>query len=137
MPSKRPINVKNLLNGSNLPLGAAGAVFVVIVMLLILFSTYFTIDQGERGVILHNGAIVGEAEPGLHFKLPIITSIEKISVQIQKEAFEKNAEGDTRMQAYSRDQQPATIAVSVNYHVTDASAVYAQYGSPKNTESRI
>ena len=61
--------------------------------------------------------------------MPIITSIEKISVQIQKEAFEKTADGDTRLQAYSRDQQPATIAMAVNYHVTDASAVYAQYGS--------
>jgi regulator of protease activity HflC (stomatin/prohibitin superfamily) len=113
----------------------AGA--VVIAALFIAFSTYFTIDQGERGVILHNGAIVGEAEPGLHFKMPIITSIEKISVQIQKESFEKTAEGDARMQAYSRDQQPATIAVSVNYHVTDASAVYAQYGSLTSMESRI
>ena len=85
LPSKRPqINVGNLLNGNNLPLGAVGAGLVVIVLLLILYSTYFTIDQGERGVILHNGAIAGEAEPGLHFKMPIITTIEKISVQIQK-----------------------------------------------------
>ena len=115
----------------------AGVGLVAAVLLLILFSTYFTIDQGERGVILHNGAIVGEAEPGLHFKMPVITSIAKISVQIQKEAFEKNAEGDTRMQAYSRDQQPATIAMSVNYHVTDASEVYAQYGSLEGMEARV
>jgi regulator of protease activity HflC (stomatin/prohibitin superfamily) len=141
LPGKRPqINVNSLprqLDINNLPKGAAGIGLAVIVLLLILYSTYFTIDQGERGVILHNGAIVGEAEPGLHFKLPIITSIAKISVQIQKEAFEKSAEGDTRMQAYSRDQQPATIAMSVNYHVTDASAVYAQYGSLQSMESRI
>lgn len=110
---------------------------VIIAFLLVAISTYFTIDQGERGVILHNGAIVGEAEPGLHFKMPIITSIEKISVQIQKESFEKTAEGDARMQAYSRDQQPATIALSVNYHVTDASAVYAQYGSLMSMASRV
>jgi regulator of protease activity HflC (stomatin/prohibitin superfamily) len=114
---------------------AAGAAFILFVM--ILFSTYFTIDQGERGVILHYGAIAGEAEPGLHFKLPFITSIEKISVQIQKESFARTAEGDARMQAYSRDQQPATIAMSVNYHVTDASAVYAQYGSLAGMEARV
>jgi len=121
----------------NIPKGALGAGLVVIVIMLILFSTYFTIDQGERGVILHNGAIVGEAEPGLHFKMPIITSIAKISVQIQKESFSRDAQGDTRMQAYSRDQQPATIAMSVNYHVTDASQVYAQYGSLEGMEARV
>jgi regulator of protease activity HflC (stomatin/prohibitin superfamily) len=132
-----PSNKLPQFGTNNLPIGVVGVGVVVIVLLLIAFSTYFTIDQGERGVILHNGAIVGEAEPGLHFKMPIITSIAKISVQIQKEAFEKTAEGDTRMQAYSRDQQPATIAMSVNYHVTDASAVYAQYGSLESMESRI
>jgi regulator of protease activity HflC (stomatin/prohibitin superfamily) len=120
-----------------LPAGVVGIGVAVVVLLLIVFSTYFTIDQGERGVILHNGAIAGEAEPGLHFKMPIITSIEKISVQIQKESFARTAEGDARMQAYSRDQQPATIALSVNYHVTDASAVYAQYGSLAGMESRV
>jgi regulator of protease activity HflC (stomatin/prohibitin superfamily) len=117
--------------------GAFSAGVVVLVLLMIVFSSYFTIDQGERGVILHYGAVVGEAEPGLHFKLPIITTIEKISVQIQKESFEKNADGDFRMQAYSRDQQPATIALSVNFHVTDVSAVYSQYGSLMSMESRI
>ena len=119
-----------------LPSGLFAGV-AIIALVMIALSTYFTIDQGERGVILHNGAVVGEAEPGLHFKMPIITSIEKISVQIQKESFAKTTEGDARMQAYSRDQQPATIALSVNYHVTDASAVYAQYGSLTNMESRI
>jgi regulator of protease activity HflC (stomatin/prohibitin superfamily) len=117
--------------------GALSAGLLVAVGLMIVFSTYFTIDQGERGVILHWGAIVGEAEPGLHFKLPIVTSIAKISVQIQKEPFEKTDQGDFRMQAYSRDQQPATIALSVNYHVTDVSAVYSQYGSLETMASRI
>jgi regulator of protease activity HflC (stomatin/prohibitin superfamily) len=116
-----------------LVIGGAAAV----ALLLILMSTYFTIDEGERGVVLHMGAIAGEAEPGLHFKMPIITTIQKISVQVQKEAFEKTAEGDSRLQAYSRDQQPATIAMAVNYHVTDASAVYAQYGSLSNMKSRV
>jgi regulator of protease activity HflC (stomatin/prohibitin superfamily) len=110
---------------------------IAILLLVVLFSTYFTIDQGERGVILHWGAVVGEAEPGLHFKLPVITTVEKISVQIQKEGFEKTGDSDTRLQAYSRDQQPATIAMAVNYHVTDASAVYSQFGSLPNMKSRI
>ena len=75
-----PPNKLPQFSANNLPTGAVGVGVAVIVVLLIVFSTYFTIDQGERGVILHNGAIVGEAEPGLHFKMPIITSIEKISV---------------------------------------------------------
>ena len=118
---------------SNVMMGGVAAVAA----LVILASTYFTIDEGERGVVLHWGAVVGEAGPGLHFKMPIITTIEKISVQVQKEAFDKVGDIDTRLQAYSRDQQPATIAMAVNYHVTDASAVYSQYGSLINMKSRV
>lgn len=135
-PSKIPsFNFGGGMKGLPSHILAGGA--AAIAALVILLSTYFTIDQGERGVVLHWGAVVGEAEPGLHFKLPVITTVEKISVQIQKEGFEKTAEGDTRLQAYSRDQQPATIAMAVNYHVTDASAVYAQFGSLANMKSRI
>ena len=129
-----PINFGGMKGLSpNFLTGAA----VVLVAVILVLSTYFTIDQGERGVILHYGAVAGEAEPGLHFKMPFVTTIEKISVQIQKEGFEKTADGDTRLQAYSRDQQPATIALAVNYHVTDASAVYAEFGSLDNMKSRI
>lgn len=117
--------------------GIAAAIVGVIVFLVLTFSTYFTIDQGERGVILHNGAIVGEAEPGLHFKMPFITSIQKISVQIQRIGFDKTDSRDARMQAYSRDQQPATVALSVNYHITDAPLVYSQFGGLNGMESRI
>ena len=134
-PSKMPPFNFNGIKGlpSNVLMGGV----VAIAALVVLASTYFTIDEGERGVVLHWGAVVGEAGPGLHFKMPIITTIEKISVQVQKEAFDKVGDTDTRLQAYSRDQQPATIAMAVNYHVTDASAVYSQYGSLTNMKSRV
>ncbi len=134
-PSKiPPINFNGM---KGLPPNVVTGGVAAVVLLVLLASSYFTIDQGERGVILHWGAVVGEAEPGLHFKMPVITTIQKISVQIQKDAFEKTAQADTRLQAYSRDQQPATIAMAVNYHVTDASAVYSQYGSLDNMKARV
>ena len=131
-PSKLP-----RINGVNLPPTIFRIAAAAVVLIAIGLSSYFTIDQGERGVILRYGAIVGEAGPGLHFKLPFITTVHKISVQIQKDAFEKTPAGDTSLQAYSRDQQPATIAMAVNYHVTDASEVYAQFGSLENMKQRI
>src|SRR4051812_31187872 len=138
-PGRTPPNFNfNSFPGlKGLPPGLAIGCVAAVALLLILMSAYFPIDEGERGVVLHMGAIAGEADPGLHFKMPIITTIQKISVQIQKESFIKTAEADARMQAYSRDQQPATIALSVNYHVTDASAVYAQYGSLAGMQARV
>ena len=124
-------------NFNQLPKRAIVAGAAVVAVLVLLFSTAYTIDEGERGVILRLGRVVGEAGPGLHFKIPFINSVEKISVQIQKESFEKTDVADTRLQTYSRDQQPATIAMAINYHVTDASAVYAQFGSLENMKQRV
>lgn len=106
-------------------LGGVAAIAVVTV----LFGSWYTIDQGERGVITCNGAICGEAEPGLHFKTPIVQGVISFSIKSQNIEWQKSAEGDSRFQAYSQDQQPATIALSVNYHINNATALYAKYGS--------
>jgi regulator of protease activity HflC (stomatin/prohibitin superfamily) len=61
-------------------------------------------------VHLRNGAVVGSAEPGLGFKLPLFDDIKRISVQNLTREYEK-------VPAYSKDQQTAEIKVSVSYHV--------------------
>ena len=106
--------------------------FAALVALSILFGSWFTIDQGERGVILRYGAVSGTAEPGLGFKLPLIDSIVRVSVQSKAVVYEK-------MEAYSRDQQPADIRLSVNYRIpTDrVQDVYANYGGEDGLLSRL
>ncbi|WLS01977.1 SPFH domain-containing protein [Shinella sumterensis] len=103
-----------------------------LVALSILFGSWFTVDQGERGVILRYGAISGTAEPGLGFKLPFIDSIVRVSVQSKAVVYEK-------MEAYSRDQQPAEIRLSVNYRIPAdrVQEVYATYGGEDGLLSRL
>jgi regulator of protease activity HflC (stomatin/prohibitin superfamily) len=101
-----------------------------LVALIFIFSSYYTIDQGERGVILRTGAIVSLAEPGLHFKLPLVDTVRHISVQQQTQRY-------PRVQTYSRDQQPADLVVSVTYHVSSPELVYSQYGNVSNMLVRL
>ena len=104
--------------------------FAMLVFIAIATSSWYTVDQGERGVILRNGAVIGEAEPGLGFKLPIFDSVEHITIQSQNTRY-----GDVK--TYSRDQQPATLRVSLNFHVTDARTVYTDYKSIQNMIDRL
>lgn len=108
-----------------------GAV-VVLAGLSVVFGTWYTIDQGTRGVILRNGAIIGVAQPGLGFKLPLIDSVQKISVQTHVETFE-------RMHTYSKDQQPAELKISVNYRVAadKVAELYSQFGSVEGALARV
>jgi regulator of protease activity HflC (stomatin/prohibitin superfamily) len=110
---------------------ALGGIFV----LSTLFGSFYTIDQGERGVLLRNGAIVGTAQPGLGFKTPFIDSVVKIPVNQQVTHW--NA--DYKLQAYSQDQQPADMIVSVLWHVPadKVAEVYAEYGSLDNLVGRL
>jgi len=98
----------------------------------VLFGSWYTIDQGERGVLLRNGALTGVAEPGLGFKLPIVDSVYEISVQSHAQLYEG-------METYSKDQQPATLKISVNYRipVDKVAEVYSQYGSIENMVARL
>ncbi|HTQ14571.1 MAG TPA: prohibitin family protein [Rhizomicrobium sp.] len=98
--------------------------FVIVAMLAIyaVFSTSYTVDQGERAVLLRFGQAVGVEGPGLHFKLPFVESVVKMSVREQKEDF--------KTEAYSQDQQPANVQVSVNYRLPEGNVmdVYTRYG---------
>ncbi len=113
-------------------LGLFGLAIIGILGLSVVFGSWYTIDQGERGVILRNGAIIGTAEPGLGFKIPLVDDVERISTQSQSALYENVA-------AYSRDQQTASMTVSINYHVPPdrVDDVYSNYGSIENMLARL
>ena len=79
--------------------------------LTMIFGSWYTIDQTQRGVLLRNGAFVETVQPGLHFKMPWIESVYKIDTQTHTHTWKD-------MEAYSSDQQPARLRVSVTLHVS-------------------
>jgi regulator of protease activity HflC (stomatin/prohibitin superfamily) len=102
---------------------------IVLLLITILYGSWYTVDQGERGVVLRNGKIVSTAAPGLGFKVPIIDTVVKISTQTHTTSYQA-------LQAYSRDQQPATIRASVTFNVP-ADRVEEVYENFKSIESMI
>jgi regulator of protease activity HflC (stomatin/prohibitin superfamily) len=113
-------------------LGIGGAVVVGLIALTVIGGSFYTVDQGERGVILRNGAVVGTAEPGLGFKLPIVDSVREINVQTQARVYEK-------VMVYSRDQQNANLQVSVNYRLASdkVEQIYSEFGSRDGIVTRL
>mgnify|MGYP003488878720 FL=1 len=108
-----------------------GAVIAVLLFVAVLGS-FYTVNQTERGVVLRNGALVEIADPGLHFKIPFIESVKLISLQ-------SNATAYNGLQAYSKDQQPATLQVSVSWHVEagEVARVYSPYQELDRLVSRL
>lgn len=113
-------------------IGIAGAVGAGLFALTILGGSWYTVDQGERGVILRNGAIIGTAEPGLSFKLPIVERVVDIDIRTQAQIYEN-------VMAYSRDQQTAGLTISVNYRIPadQVVSVYENYGGVEQLRARV
>ena len=90
-------------------------------------GSMYTVDQGERGVVLHYGEVSKVADPGLHFKWPYVDRVVRVPTRTttgtMKDIF-----------AYSSDQQPAQIALSVTFAVTDDGVedLYTQFGKIDN-----
>jgi regulator of protease activity HflC (stomatin/prohibitin superfamily) len=103
--------------------GIIGVVVALIVILIIAGGSWYTVDQTERGVLLRNGAVIGTAQPGLGFKMPLFDSVEKVSVKTSTYTWDK-------MNSYSFDQQPADLKVSVTLRASPEKVadLYAKFG---------
>jgi membrane protease subunit HflK len=71
--------------------GGLGKILLVILAVIafqILYSSFYTIEPGQRGVLLRFGQYSKIAPPGLNFKLPLIDDLVKVDVEtVRKEEF--------------------------------------------------
>jgi len=67
-----------------IPMRAIRAVALAVVILILLWGSFFQVPPDEMGVILRFGKFVRTAEPGLHLKLPLgIERLSRVPVQRQ------------------------------------------------------
>ena len=58
--------------------------FIIIALVLVLglgYLSYYTVDANEKAVILRVGKYHDTVGPGLHFRVPLIDSVEKVRVE--------------------------------------------------------
>lgn len=112
----------NFSSSSRSPLALGSIAVVAVIGVGLLLGSFYTVDEKERAGVLRNGAFMEVADPGLHWKIPFIDSAKAISIQ-------NNATKWDGLQAYSRDQQAATLSVSVSWHVPagEVADVYKGY----------
>lgn len=106
---------------------------VGVVVLFIIFTSFFTVDTEEAGVILRFGKYSRTVDPGLRFKLPLVESVYKIPVrrQLKEEFGFRTVEGGVRTQyAKSKyleeslmltgDLNAAQVEWIIQYRIRDA-----------------
>jgi regulator of protease activity HflC (stomatin/prohibitin superfamily) len=107
--------------------------FVIVVVILIVFSALnpiVLIGAGERGVVMNFGAVQDTVmSEGIHFRIPIVQSVEKINIQTQKM--------EVGAMAYSKDIQTVESQLALNYHLKSdlANKLWQEVGG--DYESRL
>jgi len=105
---------------------------IAIVCLAIMSNFFAIVNAGERGVMMQFGKvqeqILGE---GLHVIVPIVHTVQKLSVRVQKQ--------EISAEASSKDLQDVFTDVALNWHIIpeEANAIFQQIGDEKAVVDRI
>ena len=95
--------------------GVTGLIIIVIVAGILGMASFTQIEYGHVGLYKTFGKLNSEVlSPGIHFKIPFVQSVIQVNTQVTK------AETDTT--ASSKDLQPVSTHVAVNYSVNKESA---------------
>lgn len=107
--------------------GIALGVAVLALVVFVIFNPMVVINAGNRGVVLHWGAVedkvLGE---GIHWVTPISNDVREIEVRTQKEEVEVGAA--------SKDLQTVSAKVALNFHLDEQNVnkLYQKVGQNYN-----
>lgn len=91
--------------------GIVASFIAAIVLLVLIFGSWVTIDAGNRGVVLRMGAVTGEIMgEGFNSKAPFVTEVVEMEVRLQKEQVET--------EGASKDLQTVKAEIAANIRVS-------------------
>jgi regulator of protease activity HflC (stomatin/prohibitin superfamily) len=107
------------------------SIITAVIAVIIFLSSVYTVNEGHIGIVKRFSEAKEQVNPGLHFKVPFIDSVEEIEVRTRK--------NEEKMASSTKEQMPVTIVVSVNWTVdkTAALELFRQYGGLTQFENRI
>jgi len=94
-----------------LPTKLVAGSIVVAVALILSFMTFFTVNQNQATVVTRFGQLEYVADPGLHFKVPFVNSIQPFRTDIQE------IHPDKGVNTYTVDNQEVDVIFTVFYRI--------------------
>ncbi len=104
---------------------------VLFVLFILISGSFYTVEEGHIGIVKRFSEAKKQVSPGLHFKIPMIDTVEEIEVRTRK--------NEEQMASATSEQMPVTVAVSVNWTVSKEAGLdlFRKYGGLVQFEQRI
>lgn len=93
-------------------------------ILIIVLNPFAIVNAGERGILMRFGEVQKDIlEEGIHFILPLVNTVQKITVRIQKE--------EIRTEASTKDLQEVFNEIALNWHLNPhkVNLIFQQIGT--------
>ncbi|BAU65565.1 hypothetical protein STA3757_29530 [Stanieria sp. NIES-3757] len=110
----------------------ASRIFLVLTLTFFLANCLVIVHAGERGVLMTFGKIQERVlDEGIHIIIPIVDTVEKLSVRVQKQ--------EISAEASSKDLQDVFTDVALNWHINpeESNLIFQQIGNKKSIVDRI
>ncbi|MDD3414473.1 MAG: FtsH protease activity modulator HflK [Lachnospiraceae bacterium] len=108
-------------------------VVIALLVIIIINSSWYSIKEEEQAVVCTFGQARAVTEPGLHFKIPLIQSVQKVNTTIQgmpigyvTETSDEEATGDEEAMMITGDYNFIRVDFYAEYRISDpVKALYA------------
>jgi regulator of protease activity HflC (stomatin/prohibitin superfamily) len=105
---------------------------LIFLLLSIIFTPFTIIGAGQRGVLMLFGKVQPRVlEEGIHFVIPIVNTVQKLSVRVQNQ--------EIAAEASSKDLQDVFTDVALNWHIIPekANTIFQRIGDERAIVERI
>lgn len=108
--------------------GGLGLIAIVLIVAVgyLAFSSFYTLDEQERGVLLRMGKFESIEKPGLHFKIPLIDSVIKVNATKVREA-------EIKERMLTEDENIVEVELNAQYQVSNPVEFALRVEQPENT----
>jgi len=104
---------------------------IAIIVLTIIASGFTIVTQNQIGLYSILGKYKSQYQPGLHFKIPLITSVYRVDMAQQPLELDSQT-------VISKDNAEVHVGVSLTFHVTDAyKYAFENTNSLKSMEQQV
>ncbi|EQA5672189.1 protease modulator HflC [Cronobacter malonaticus] len=110
---------------------------VIIIALVVLYTSIFVVKEGERGIILQFSKVVRDNdnkpkvyEPGLHFKLPFIESVKTLDARIQ--TMDNQAD-----RFVTKEKKDLIVDSYIKWRISDFSRYYLATGGGDLSQAEV
>lgn len=106
--------------------------FIAILIAIILYGSFYTVEQGQKALVLRMGKIVANSKgeplvesPGLHFKLPFVDSIRWFDMRLQTLSVDSSS-------ILTREQQYVLVDYYAKWRIENIPLYYTRTGNDPN-----